>query len=741
MTMPTNIVEWAPVATELFTWFWDKFADSLLKDAAKTAWRNFDHRKGAKKYASKVEELYGTMRILGKNEPVSVANIYTSLSILDKFTAQLRYDSSKLNIELWNRTSPQANINKIDGMTAVNIHNFLFIMGRPGAGKSTFLRHVALESINGNVFNTYEDVTKEKQKRRASLSEKINIRTIRFLPVLIELRDYIIEQETTLFQYIAKQFDVCGFPEANLFLEKVLGEGRLIILFDGLDEVPKEQDRMRNVSKEIEDFSKKYSNNKFIITCRIAASEYRFNQFTYVELAEFSNSQAKEFTKKWFQNKTRLKSSFWRDLDDSGNAGLLEMTRNPLLLTLLCLNYEATQSFPSRRVEIYEEALDALLKTWDAERGIVRTGTKLSTYGKLSLGHKKEMFSELAATGFEMQQVIWKGNTLATWLSKYIASIPPQQDYRNIDGIQVLKDIEAQHAILVEQAKGQYSFAHLTFQEYYTANYIVSAGEKAYKKLVRSHLFDSRWREVLLLASSKMSKMHADVFFDTYLKHLRTYINRSISTRDWIRWIEMKNQNIGKSVIDSLMARNFLALCSIQFTREKFQEETTALEYFCKLWGFSTADDYETLLLKSLLGKRLREQSDDLSFDCLLFGVYRHSWKGSEFPENNLNFVAHYNITRNITEKIPDLYPAMYSKHGRALKGIISLARDGRLPLLGLKIEEFLVNRRRWSLKWGLFSDEQQKMMDYLNSSMLCIECLELARVSNRFKIYQRLFS
>src|SRR5689334_9514485 len=110
MATPDNIIPLVPVATELFNWFWSKFGESLIQSTAKTAWQSFDYMKGAQRYAEKVEELYGTMRILGKNEPVSVSDIYTSLTILDKFTAQLRYDPERLNLELWKRKSTQENI-------------------------------------------------------------------------------------------------------------------------------------------------------------------------------------------------------------------------------------------------------------------------------------------------------------------------------------------------------------------------------------------------------------------------------------------------------------------------------------------------------------------------------------------------------------------------------------------------------------------------------------------------------
>ena len=54
----------------------------------------------------------------------------------------------------------------------------------------------------------------------------------------------------------------------------------------------------------------------------------------------------------------------------------------------------------------------------------------------------------------------------------------------------------------MERAKGIYSFSHLTFQEYFAAREIIvvrQSSDEALKELV-NHLFDSRWREVFLLA-------------------------------------------------------------------------------------------------------------------------------------------------------------------------------------------------------------------------------------------------
>ena len=54
-----------------------------------------------------------------------------------------------------------------------------------------------------------------------------------------------------------------------------------------------------------------------------------------------------------------------------------------------------------------------------------------------------------------------------------------------MDSEVVLKALEAQHGLLVERARGIYSFSHLTFQEYFTAREVVNnSAAQALEKLV-----------------------------------------------------------------------------------------------------------------------------------------------------------------------------------------------------------------------------------------------------------------
>src|SRR5438067_2409299 len=148
-------------------------------------------------------------------------------------------------------------------------------------------------------------------------------------------------------------------------------------------------------------FIEKYDQTQCLITCRLAASDYSFQPFTYVEIADFTKNQIKTFVSNWFRNQKGEKDKETRDkflseFARADNEGLRDLARTPLLLTLLCLAFNET-TFPQRRVEIYEEGVDALLKDWDSSRGVKRDEVN----HKLSLKHIKNILARIANEMFE----------------------------------------------------------------------------------------------------------------------------------------------------------------------------------------------------------------------------------------------------------------------------------------------------------------------------------------------------
>lgn len=86
----------------------------------------------------------------------------------------------------------------------------------------------------------------------------------------------------------------------------------------------------------------------------------------------------------------------------------------------------------------------------------------------VSLGRKKQMLAHIAYDALPVK-ILFEQSELAdrtACLPEACAELPAEID---IDAAAVLQEVIAQHGIFAHQASRLYSFAHLTFQEYYTA--------------------------------------------------------------------------------------------------------------------------------------------------------------------------------------------------------------------------------------------------------------------------------
>jgi len=437
-----------------------------------------------KKIKLRILRRCGQMRVLGMSEPIGLNDIYTKVNILEKIPGRRRKDIAKFRQEYKSEDFERFGLGRtreerVPGLEAVERYSKLVILGKPGAGKTTFLKYLAIQCIEGQF--------------KADC-----------VPIFVTLRDFAeAPGKPGLLDYISQHFLGLRYEE-NLdknFLHKVIESGRALVLLDGLDEVKKEDNE--HVLKQIRNISELYfnRNNNFVMTCRIAALDYSFESFREVEVANFEHEQISTFARNWFQGKDVKSESFIKRLDD--NNRVKELATNPLLLTLLCLTFEESGDFPVNRSELYKEGLDALLKKWDATRGIYRE----PVYKKLSVQRKKDLLSQIALTTFEESEYFFKKRDAAYYITDYIRNLPDAntaEEILQVDSEEVLKSIEAHHGLLVERAKDIYSFSHLTFHEYFTAREFVKrqhSSEEALQSLV-NHISDKdkRWREVFFLA-------------------------------------------------------------------------------------------------------------------------------------------------------------------------------------------------------------------------------------------------
>ncbi len=424
------------------------------------------------RYREGVLRRHGTTRIFGQPEAVSVEGIFTHLNILEKPRA-------------WER-DPQRRGKCVEGVAYVTApgHDRLVILGKPGAGKTTFLRYLAVQAAKGEINR---------------------------VPVLIALKDWAM-QGRTLMDALVHEFTICGVPDAEPLITDLLAQGRALLLFDALDEVA-EAERPCLLTT-MRDAGDQYPQCKIFITYRNAATEYQFERYQYVEVADFDKSQIETFIGKWFQLNVAQGEALWRALNKKKRQGVLELAQTPLLLALFCIVFNELGELPACRSELYHMALDALLKRWDELRGIQRK----SVHYNLLLKHKHALLAYVAYHTFERGEIIFSQKRVEALIGEYLTTLSDLPDMMDFELENMLQELVSQQGILVQVAQKMFFFSHLTLHEYYVAYYTTHYDSLSLLPNLFTHAHEEHWRGVVLIIVSMVPNV--SYFYDRFLHAL-----------------------------------------------------------------------------------------------------------------------------------------------------------------------------------------------------------------------------
>ncbi|HCF29418.1 MAG TPA: histidine kinase [Cyanobacteria bacterium UBA11049] len=496
----------------------------------------------------RIEAKCGIIRLLDTPQPNELEDIYVNLDILETITNQRWLDISEL--ESFNtqqcdclsldRVDPK----RVPAMQAVATNPKLMIFGKPGSGKTALLQHIAMKCDRGEFLPNY-------------------------IPIFIRLKNFAedasVSENFNLLSYISSELGRSNISEQQI--ETLLNHGKAIILLDGLDEL-QEEDR-DEVVKQIRKLSEKYYKNHFIITCRIGAQPYQFEEFTDIEIADFNSYQIEAFAQKWFVNLGKnseakgkaLAAQFVQKLHLTENRQIGELARTPLLLHLVCSVFQAKLDFPAKRSDIYKQALDIMLVRWDEAKGVKRD----EIYQQLSLHHKLKLLNQIATVTFEQGHYFFLQSNVQHYIVDYLRTLPiAQTDPEELQLISeaVLKSISVQNGLLVEQARGVYSFSHLTFQEYLTARNIVASFEPQVidKNLAQltSHMTDPRWREVFLLTAGMLE--NADTLMQLMQQHSDGLMAVDEKLQQFLVWLHQKSFSVKAPYKEAAIRAFYLTL-------------------------------------------------------------------------------------------------------------------------------------------------------------------------------------
>jgi predicted NACHT family NTPase len=460
-------------------------------------------------------------------KPLKLEHIYTDIDLLTQLSSQRWLEVS----DLQNRGSSKrlslstTEPNTISILDAIAQFDKLVILGKPGAGKTTLLQHLALQCIEGK----FKD---------------------RSIPVFISLRSLaLIVQNTPNFNwldYLAKIWNCEKLDRDRVQI--MLQNGKVLLLLDGLDEIPQQFNDL--LAGEIQQFAEFYYQNQIVVTCRLAAQQLLFRGFTQVEIADFNSDRIETFAQKWFvatandsaSGLTKAKQ-FLEQLQHQENLPIRELVATPILLSLVCSVFQEKCSFPTKRAKLYREGLEILLVRWDRARGIQRD----RTYEHLSLADKIRLLSQIAAITFDRGDYFVEKAEILQIIADFLRENSPvdvNSEALLLDSEAVLKAIEIQHGLLIERARGIYSFSHLTFHEYLTARKIVSGDRELTNSLqqLAQHTTEPQWREVILLTVSMLP--NADFLLQQIQDRVELILKNELKLQHFLNFISEKANSL-----------------------------------------------------------------------------------------------------------------------------------------------------------------------------------------------------
>lgn len=360
---------------------------------------------------------------------------------------------------------------------AVRLFTRFVVLGGPGIGKTTCLRHLAYLCA---------------QRQRPEVEHHLPI-FIRFSELLPDLGK--IERLEDVFPRILANYN---FPNARPFIARELKNGRCLILLDGLDEVPG-ADQHQQLVELVQDFANRHvgerstlptaSHNILVVSCRKYSYEHRqqLEGFKTTEVMEFDVPAIERFAYNWFTPDNALADELITVL--KGNKRFLELARNPLLLLLITAHYERERHLPDQRADLYQNCIRTRIIRWNTKRGTHR--------GKFGDRNKEQLLEELALYLFreEKEGFIWRAKLL-DWLTAFSQNLRLPAETTSE---QLFEEIAVTSGLIQEWAIDRYGFSHHTLQEYFAAVAITNMERDEATALLAEHTEDPAWNEIILL--------------------------------------------------------------------------------------------------------------------------------------------------------------------------------------------------------------------------------------------------
>ena len=386
----------------------------------------------------------------------------------------------------------------------------LVVLGDAGSGKSTLLRVIALDLLRGHT-------------HFSGLAARWGQRTPIYIP-FARWSSQIARDGSTVGIKQVLRLSLEPFLTQSMvdLLDRVIEDGRILLLVDGLDEWSSEQVARSTLSTIVT--TVEAHRIPVLVSGRPRGLERIGtlpSNWQRGAIAPLSKSQQAAIAGRWFQHYAAVAASgtipsdgslrtarFMADLARDASLGALAAV--PLLLVGLVALALRGQILPRTRSDIYDQLTKLLLEVHPDNRATASGDIQPRFRHATDPDQRRAAIARLA---FAMREdAIGAGTSVVSAreiLRSYLAS-PGGFDLSDSDATAVAAEILAVNAetqgMLIENAPGEVGFAHSTFEEFLAAEHISGWPFARIQSFVRLHSGEGRWRNVIATLLCRMPR-------------------------------------------------------------------------------------------------------------------------------------------------------------------------------------------------------------------------------------------
>ena len=358
-------------------------------------------------------------------------DVYTRLKIVSRPKGGVRAEGGEVNVyDIFEAPTKGEDV-------------MMLVEGSPGIGKTTFCVKLAHDWANKNTATTFTSPSFE-------------------FVLLLKCRDIDGDiMEAIIEQLLPKDIEQNTKEMLLDFLRDIHNQERILIILDGLDELPEK-------SKHFVD---ELLHRRILPFCYVLATsrqergidvrkEFVFDILLQIE--GFTESDAFEYIRKHFKSVDQVHSTKGEGLIEEikENTLLHALRNNPLNLLLLCVIYEdCAGKFPSSRTELYQIIVRCILRRY------------CTKHGRKAHEDDRDLEREFEKDILALGELAWECllNDRHSFREDELKELESKNDKLVARGLGLLYKEESLKRL---NPQHEYCFLHKTFQEHLAASYI-----------------------------------------------------------------------------------------------------------------------------------------------------------------------------------------------------------------------------------------------------------------------------